>query len=706
MALVIPSIFTAVDKFSGPMKVMENSATGFVGKMNKMDSLVNKLTPSFSEASKQLLSFAGTFAIANGIISGVRWSFDSIKNYETELQNLQAVTGVSGKAFDIFKYKIIEVAGQTKKGAVETAQAFTVIGNAQPELLKNADALAAVTKASITLAQAGKLELAPAADAVTSILNKFGLGAKEAAGLVDMLAAGSVAGSSEIRDTAEAIAKFGTIAATAGIKVSESIALIELASPFDKGAEAGTKLRNVLLKMQNIKVLSRDAQIDIAKAGINMDIVSNSALPLSDRLKEVSKIMKVQSGITHIFEAENQAMAAGILTNVSKLDGMVKAVNTVGQAEKMAALNTDTVTERINQATAAYERILVSSTSVSTGLNVLKGVMSFVADNMESIITVGVGLVGTFLAWKTAMLLTNATMIISRGLANAFFLVDMVKYIASTRGITFATAAWGVVQAELNAMLLANPVGLFIVGVAAASLAIYGLVKAFEKVNTVEKLNSEVTKRALENSIDQRVELNVLFDTLRRAEAGSENYNKVLKRLDELQPGIIDKYNLQAGAIENIARAENELIQTMEKRARMEARSEIAKEKLKEAFQSEISGPSIVDKLKASIGVLAIREDGTRKTAEDFMKERSEGLRQESEILFQQNINETPAINPRAEADNLVMRREEITNTSSKKELVFDFKNMPKWMIINGESQGNTTPSLGSSMGSNWGLNN
>jgi hypothetical protein len=43
----------------------------------------------------------------------------------------------------------------------------------------------------------------------------------------------------------------------------------------------------------------------------------------------------------------------------------------------------------------------------------------------------------------------------------------MVKYTASTNGMTIAQAALTMAQAELNAVMAANPMGLMVIGIAA-----------------------------------------------------------------------------------------------------------------------------------------------------------------------------------------------------------------------------------------------
>lgn len=488
MAFVIPSVFTAVNKFSPTVMKMGNDLEGFIAKAEngvaRSERAFRKLTPALSNMSKDILTAFGAVAIGQKILQGIEFSAKSIMDYETELANLRAVTGVSGKDFDVFKIKIQEVAIATKKSAVEVSQAFTAIANNQPALLKDANALAAVTQSSILLAQASKMELQPAGEALTQILNQFQKGAMDAAKTVDILAAGSVAGSSEIRDTAAAIQQFGTVAANAGVKINESVALIELASKFEKGAEAGTRLRNILLVMSTIKVQDPKALKDLHRLGVNMKVVSDSTLPLADRLKEISKISKDNAALFHVFGKENQALATGILSTADSFTTMLDAVNTQGMASKMATENNNTLSVALDQLKAAWVNMLTNSDKATSGLNTARTAVQFLAEHLDTIVSVGTKVILFFVAWKAWILLTKVALVGLRVVSGALFLVDMVKYIATTQGLTFAQAAWAIIvssctsaMATLNAVMLANPIGLIILAIAAMVAIVVVVIK-------------------------------------------------------------------------------------------------------------------------------------------------------------------------------------------------------------------------------------
>lgn len=504
MAFVIPSIFTVIDKLSAPMKGMTRNVEQFNLRvdtaLSRQERLFRKLTPAISETQKQFLSLASSAAIAGAIIAGGAFSAKSMMDYETELANLQAVTGASGNNFETFKGKIKDVATETKKSAIDVAKAFTAIANNQPELLKDADALAAVTKSSILLAQASRMELQPAGEALTTILNQFGKGAKDAASTVGILAAGSVAGSSEINDTSEAIQKFGAVAANTGIKINESVALIELASKFQKGSEAGEKLRNILILMSTAKVQDPKALKDMERLHVNMKLVMNSAVPLSDRLKEMSKVAGDNNALFHIFGKENQTMATALLNSVGSFDSMLTSVGTLNVAEAMAAKNNATFAVSIQQLKDKFVTWLVTSDSAASALDTLRKAAIFVADNLDTILKTVGWLVGAFLAWKAALLIGRIYLFLYNvvlGVSNALTATSTVYTEAQTVASyaqNIATKILTIAQWDLNAAMEANPIGIVILAVAGLTAGIYLLINAQDELDKRFQTSVEASK--------------------------------------------------------------------------------------------------------------------------------------------------------------------------------------------------------------------
>lgn len=165
--------------------------------------------------------------------------------------DLAAITGATGKDLEFLSDKAKEFGRTTTLSASAAAEAFKLVASAKPDLLENGAALAEVTRQTILLAEASGVGLASAAATVGEALNQFGADANQAARFVNVLAAGSKRGSSEVAQTAEALRNAGVAAAAAGVSFEETNALIQtMAASGIKGADAGTKLRSVMTKLE------------------------------------------------------------------------------------------------------------------------------------------------------------------------------------------------------------------------------------------------------------------------------------------------------------------------------------------------------------------------------------------------------------------------------------------------------------------------
>ena len=136
-------------------------------------------------------------------------------------------------------------------------------------------------------------------------------------------------------------------------------------------------------------------------------------------------------------------------------------------------------------------------------------------------------------------------------------------------------------MAAFNLVMGLNPAVLIAAAVVALGVAVYGLASAFNAATSAEEVNNEVRQRALEKTADQRVEMMILFSTLRKAKEGTDAYKNALDKIDKMSPGLVQKYQLQEKNLRNIALAEKDLAAQILKRAEAEVRAEMLKESVK-----------------------------------------------------------------------------------------------------------------------------
>ena len=245
--------------------------------------------------------------------------------FESALSNLQAITGVSSKELENFKTKIKETGIDTSKAFTEVADAYTKVGSAMPELLKDADALDAVTRAAITLSKAARMDLDTAINSVTGIMNQFGASASEADRYVNVLAAGAKEGSAGIEYLATALDKCGTSLATTNMSVEQGTALLEvLAKKIPDASTAGTNLRNILIKMSQAQDKYNPKVVGMTQALQN----------LQPKIKDTAFMVKM-------FGSENVNAAITLAQAVNTYDDLTKKVTGTNEAFKQAGIQTD-----------------------------------------------------------------------------------------------------------------------------------------------------------------------------------------------------------------------------------------------------------------------------------------------------------------------------------------------------------------------------
>lgn len=649
-SFTIPTIYTAVDRLSPTLRRMETQMGKFEASLNRQERMFNRLSPSIGNAAKQLLSYA----TAGAAIAGVAFSGKAIMDFETAIADLSAITGVSGEKLEVFKKEIFSVADATKESSIEVAKAFTNVGNNAPKLLENAAALAEVSKQSIILAQASRMELAPSAEYLTSIMNQFDLAPDKAKRVGDLLAQGLVIGSQSIEGTAMALSKFGAVAKNAGIPIEDAIASVQIISNKLKDPEiAGRQLKQSFLRMQKLGELEPKALQMLARAKVDMKIAANNSLPLVERLQELKKLLKTPGGVAEVFNTENVQAMIPLLEAADRFSSF-KGQLVSGSENKMlemAAKNTGTLAYAVKQLGNAWITYITGSDKVNSGLEKLKNLTHWVTRNLDGIVTVLTTYLGLMAAWWAILKVARIAMI-GYNIALALNVLLTGRSVMALRGnaialtiVSYATKAATAAQWLFNAATAAHPLLIW----AAAVTAAVGLMQLYrnraKSMTEVQRNQLEIGNKVLANTIDQRTEVMILFETLRKTQQGTDKYNESLAKLEEMQPGITKQYALHLKYLGNINQAEKDLTDSIIKRATVQAATELATQKFSEALQRKEAGVTFSDMLKSAL----FARSG--KTSEDFMESDVKALNRQGEWF----VNQAAVLNAGATNGNVAV---------------------------------------------------
>ena len=340
-----------------------------------------------------------------------------IKDFEKEMSTLQSITGSTAKEMEFFKKAAVDIGRATKTSATEVVKAFTLIGSAQPELLKNQKALAAVTEQALILSKAAGIDAVSAADALTGAMNQFGASANDAAKFTDIFATSQQKGSSFIIDTSEALKLVGASADAVGLSFETTNAAIQaLAKGALKGSMAGTSLNAVLAQ------LSKQ----------NDDKINPSIVGLSKALEELEKRNLSFKDATELVQIEG---AKGLLTLIKQRDIFEELngnLNETGNAMEQMIINTDNLDGSLDEMGNAWEEFVLS---LSGSGGILKGATDALTVLLRAI-TVGITPIETFKEKMTLLTLALGRQLTSSEknvIAMAGINREQIKLIAGKR---------------------------------------------------------------------------------------------------------------------------------------------------------------------------------------------------------------------------------------------------------------------------------
>ena len=414
-------------KNTAQYRKLEKQYNAVTKSAQKGDAQLKKLDKQVGDNFRNVGNYVGALntlktglaqlGLAFGIGTLVRGGVESIIDFDQAVADLSAITGASGEDLKFFKEQARELGIEVDGGASAVVEAYKLIGSAQPELLENAQALNEVTKSAILLSQASGMELPEASKNLTDAMNQFGASSEQAGKFVDVLASGSKFGAVEIPQITEALLKFGAVSRTSNVSIQESVALIEvLGKSGVKGAEAGTKLRNVMLKLSAPDVLPKRAVESMERLGINFDLISDTSKPFVERLEAMKPILSDVGAMTEVFGVQNEVVGQIVLENTELFDEYTEKMDTNGVAQEQADRRTQTLGHALMELKNAFTDLFFG---ITDGENSMQGLVTFfqwLTRNLPTIVTIIGKLVRAFIVYKTTMLaLKGINFIVSGG---------------------------------------------------------------------------------------------------------------------------------------------------------------------------------------------------------------------------------------------------------------------------------------------------
>ncbi|MPQ32439.1 phage tail tape measure protein [Clostridium estertheticum] len=259
-------------------------------------------------------------------------------DFEAQMSKVKAISGATGEDFNKLREQAIKLGADTNFSASEAANGMENLASAG---FKNTEIMTAMP-GMLSLAAAGGVDIATAADIASSSLRGFGLEADKTSHVADVLA--KVAGDTNagITDTGEAMKYIAPVAKSLGVSLEDTSAAIGLLSNAGiKGSQAGTTLRGALT---SLAAPTTKSSKEMKKLGMNFFDAHGKMLPLGQviqQLKDKTKGLTSQQKASTMETLFGKEAMSGMLTLVdqgpqkfNQLSNSLK--NCDGASKKMA----------------------------------------------------------------------------------------------------------------------------------------------------------------------------------------------------------------------------------------------------------------------------------------------------------------------------------------------------------------------------------
>jgi len=417
-----------------------DSVTKIQKNIGTLNSTITKATAYFDDLGKRAFIFNQLAQASQSVNQQLSNLTQPALDFQQQLADLQALTGVTCKELDNLASASKKVGVSSGLGASQAIEAYKLLAsNIDITTIGGVEGLKKLANETITLAQAAGVDLPTAANTMASAINQFQLSADEASRVINVLGAGAKYGAAEIPDLADSLKLAGTTAAQSGVNIEGTVGALEVLSQNAiKGSEAGTALRNIMLKMR------KELGFDFTKISLSQALES-----LKPQLSDVTFLTKT-------FGLENVNAAQVLIANASAVDEMTQKVTGTNVAYEQAAIRTETYEQKMKRIRAAIDNVKISIVNATGPFLPFTQIFTEYFAGFSQLVP-GLLLVKDAIIWVT----------------NAQNLMNI-----ATKAGALATKIFTAAQWLLNAAFVASPIGWIVLAIGAL---IAGIVIAWKK---------------------------------------------------------------------------------------------------------------------------------------------------------------------------------------------------------------------------------
>ncbi|MCS2951782.1 phage tail tape measure protein [Bacteroides thetaiotaomicron] len=474
-------------------------------------------------------------------------------NFGQSMADLSSITGIAGDDLKALGENARKVGQDSGLGAGTAARAYAILASQIDVAVIGMAGLNNLQEKSVTLAQASGMSIDAAATSLAGTINQFGLSANEAERVINVLAAGSKYGAAEIEELSQSFKVAGSAASVMGLTVEQSAGALEVLSKANlKGSEAGTALRNIILK------LNTELGVDLSRTSL-----STALDALKPRLTDATYLSK-------IFGMENVAAAQYLIQNSSAVEEMTRKVTGTNMAQEQAAVRTDTTAHKMEILRAKVDDIKIS---FANSLGPMSAYASVVGENavvLASFYQLGTGAMSMLSKYHIAA----KTAVVAQMAFNSILKFGKATVLSYAMNVNLArnsiVATTGATKL-MNIAIAASPYMLAAVAAVALGVAVYKIATRSNEAEKAQNRLNEAMAGMQKEVTEERLKLDALFAPLLNAKEGTDEWKRARDRIQETYGDYLQQLGIEEIKVDNARKAYDLLSEAIINTARARA---------------------------------------------------------------------------------------------------------------------------------------
>lgn len=423
---------------------------------------------------------------------------DMAGNFQQGMTRLKTGAGEVDSNMHMVSEGILKMAGQVGESTQDLLKGMYLIESAGFHGAQGLDVL----RIAAMGAKVGNADMATVADAVTTALNAYHVGADGAAAATNALIAAEGQGKTNLEALSSSLSTVAPIASLAHVSLNELLgAMATMTGQGTDAASAATYLKQTIGQLSNPTAKARSEMealgLDATKVSMNLgkNGLASTLQMLTDAIEKkmgpagtvlIQKLQQASGNATKFQQIlanlppTQQTFIGALATMTGGTKSMQAALELTGDNMKVFQHNTDVINEKVKAGGSNIEGWADVQKNFNQKMAEAKGTIEALAIKIGSALMPKVLMLldGTMsvVQWFTKHKDVASALAITFGILGAAFVayrVGVVLYEAGAKAVMVATKAWAAAQWVLNVAMDANPVGAIILAVVAIAAGVY-----------------------------------------------------------------------------------------------------------------------------------------------------------------------------------------------------------------------------------------